>query len=1001
MDSTIPSPIRTPIKKPLRTPVKAPLRSLVRTPLVGTHPFENKEQQGIDLGIDGISESELAGRIQVKVKQLPPSSEVFEPKTLEGVSALFLESQVEDITEEELDERVNFSVGSDTADPHWNQMTAQLIQSSCAFTAQELLTGPNEAPYFGKFLVGDHHLEWDELIAKHKRICILAARDHGKTYFMDFAYPIWKIITQPRGSGFIFSSTQEQAERILTDIRTEIETNPKLQYLIPKFKDKWGSRHIRCSNGHRIYARGFGTRVRGAHPNWIVVDDSLNDETAYSELVRNKQKDYFYTAITNMIVPSGQIIVIGTPFHAADLYADLKENPEYHFSSYPAETSPGKPGNTALWEDRYDLDYLAKRKAEIGSIRYTREFLCCKPGTYIETIKGAIPIEDIKEGTIVLTHKGNWEKVVKTFSHKFSGNLIKIKGELEVTPNHPIYTQDEWVNANELIPADQVTFPKPKVTGDALVTLDFAGKTKVPYLYTKDKKRIYARGSAKQLPSGSVGRGGKKSIPSQVLIDEDLLYLFGLWIAEGFTSGGKLATFCFGYSELGTLVKRSVEIIKDKFGLEAKVVELKARGSALVQVGNRFISDFFDREFKRGAGNKRVPQWLKNLSPELLWSFILGYIDGDGHVDVDTTARVSSVSPMLLKDIRFLLARCGIFSNMRLARKGGLGCIEGRPVNFRDSWILSITGGGYHAVKSRKLPSRDFNWSRVHTSLGEVPYEGAVYNIEVANDNSYVADGVAVHNCEPVSDEMSLFPLHLFKGTDVEHFNMTLGMPYDFWNEAGVQIYMGVDFAMSTNVEADYTVVWVVGVDGKGNRWLIDMHRAKGLPYQEQLSLINTLGRKYQPALIFLEDNQMQRIFGDELIRTSDLPIKKFTTGVQKNSLDKGVPSLRVLLENGKFRIPRGDASTVQKVDTWIEEMRSITFIDGKIQSVGSHDDTVMALWICDQAIRQGGFQFTFGGESDYADTSKEKQEALFRELTGEDKEDSTPDESEQTINLL
>jgi len=117
--------------------------------------------------------------------------------------------------------------------------------------------------------------------------------------------------------------------------------------------------------------------------------------------------------------------------------------------------------------------------------------------------------------------------------------------------------------------------------------------------------------------------------------------------------------------------------------------------------------------------------------------------------------------------------------------------------------------------------------------------------------------------------------------------------------------------------------------------------------------------------MIFLEDNQMQRIFGDELIRTSDLPIHKFTTGVQKHSLDKGLPSLRVLLENRKFRIPRGDAHSVEMTDLWISEMQAMTWDKGKIVSVGAHDDLVMGNWICDQCIRHGGFQFSFG-DDDY-----------------------------------
>jgi hypothetical protein len=148
-----------------------------------------------------------------------------------------------------------------------------------------------------------------------------------------------------------------------------------------------------------------------------------------------------------------------------------------------------------------------------------------------------------------------------------------------------------------------------------------------------------------------------------------------------------------------------------------------------------------------------------------------------------------------------------------------------------------------------------------------------------------------------------------------------------------------------------------------GNRWIVDIIRHKGLPYQEQQSNIVEAARKYSPALIYLEANQMQRIFGDELIRTTDLPIKQFVTGVEKNSLEKGVPSLRTLLENKKFRIPRGDQRSVEITNEWIAEMRSFTWHEGKLQGVGGHDDMVMACWICDQAVRQGGFTFSFGEE--------------------------------------
>jgi len=497
----------------------------------------------------------------------------------------------EDLTEEE--SNFDYEDINPECEIKLDELDKQMILESVAYFADSILTGPIEPPYNGRFLIGDHHLEWDELIAYNNRICILSARDHGKSYFFDFAYPIRQAIKYPGECGFIFSATQSQASEFLEMIKIEIETNPKLQYLVPKKKSSWGSKKITLANGHRIYARGFGVRVRGAHPRWIVVDDGLNDETAWSETVRNKQNDYFFNAISNMVTPSGQIIVVGTPFHINDLYGELQKNKQYVFKMYPAESNPGEIANNILWPDRYSLERLLTKKDEIGLIRYGREFLV-----------------------------------------------------------------------------------------------------------------------------------------------------------------------------------------------------------------------------------------------------------------------------------------------------------------------------------------------------------------------------------SPISDEMSLFPISLFRGNPVEQFSLKLGMPLQFWLDKGIVPYAGVDFAISSTVQADYTVIIILGLDNFGNRWLIDMFRKKGLPYREQQSEINRMGRIYDPGLMTLEANQMQRIFGDELIRETDLPIYKFVTTAQnKNSLEFGVPELRVLFENGKFRIPRGDAHSIELTDILIDEFRSMTFLDGRVQSVGQHDDTVLACWLCNQAIKRGAFGFSFGDD--------------------------------------
>ena len=112
-----------------------------------------------------------------------------------------------------------------------------------------------------------------------------------------------------------------------------------------------------------------------------------------------------------------------------------------------------------------------------------------------------------------------------------------------------------------------------------------------------------------------------------------------------------------------------------------------------------------------------------------------------------------------------------------------------------------------------------------------------------------------------------------------------------------------------------------------------------------------------------LEANQAQRIVADDLIRTTSLPIFKYTTGTEKNTLDKAVPSLRIWLGNEKFRIPRGDRRSCELTDVWIWEMHNCTRLNGRMASVGGHDGTVMATYLYEQALRRGGFSVSFGDD--------------------------------------
>ena len=248
------------------------------------------------------------------------------------------------------------------------------------------------------FQMSWHHLEWGDLTMRYNKLCVEAARDHGKSFYFSNAYLIWKLYSYSRpvwkqyakrpsksnsNRGYLFSFSLQQSVDLMEILKGTIESNDTLKERLypdnPK-EGAWASTNILCKNGARLTCKGFGSSVRGAHPYYIVVDDGLKDNVIYSQLQRNKSIDYFHSVIMNMLVPGGQIIVVGTPFHANDLYGDLKSKSiaatgnknGWFVIEYPAIF----PNGQILWPGRWGYDDLMDKRATQGNIIFSRENLC-------------------------------------------------------------------------------------------------------------------------------------------------------------------------------------------------------------------------------------------------------------------------------------------------------------------------------------------------------------------------------------------------------------------------------------------------------------------------------------------------------------------------------------------------------------------------------------------------------------------------------------------------
>lgn len=248
------------------------------------------------------------------------------------------------------------------------------------------------------FQLSWHHLEWGDLVHRYNKLCIEAARDHGKSFYFSNAYAIWNLykyskpkknmyskrpVASASNRGYLFSFSLQQAVDLMEILKGTIESNDILkERLLPDSKTDgaWASTNIMCKNGARLTCKGFGSSVRGAHPSWIVVDDGLKDNVIYSQLQRQKSIDYFHSVIMNMLVPGGQIVVVGTPFHAQDLYGDLKSKSiqatgnkgGWFVIEYPAIFPDGR----ILWPQRWSFFDLMDKRTTQGNIIFSRENLC-------------------------------------------------------------------------------------------------------------------------------------------------------------------------------------------------------------------------------------------------------------------------------------------------------------------------------------------------------------------------------------------------------------------------------------------------------------------------------------------------------------------------------------------------------------------------------------------------------------------------------------------------
>jgi hypothetical protein len=203
----------------------------------------------------------------------------------------------------------------------------------------------------------------------------------------------------------------------------------------------------------------------------------------------------------------------------------------------------------------------------------------------------------------------------------------------------------------------------------------------------------------------------------------------------------------------------------------------------------------------------------------------------------------------------------------------------------------------------------------------------------------------------PRDDAASMFPYELTQRA----LDDTLTFLPTYRTPAGEVVVLGADLAISEAAGADFTAVVVVAFElATGRRRILYASRRKGLGLTAQLDLFADLCVRYNVDLGIVEQNGFAAWLLEALRDRPDTQGRFLgeNTGQEKTDFRVGVPGLKMAFLEGRWVMPTGDAESLQFARIWQAELSAFGWKDGRLEGLGEHDDTVIATWYVERAIR-------------------------------------------------
>ena len=378
---------------------------------------------------------------------------------------------------------------------------------------------------------------------------------------------------------------------------------------------------------------------------------------------------------------------------------------------------------------------------------------CIAEGQLVITEKGPMPIEAIKSGERVLTHTGKWQQVTATKKREHRGLMTRItysrySEPLYSTHDHKIFVKrgnnaPEWLEAHKALPGDFVVMPRPhSLENVSVINLPSQARYAGTFIDTWGVTQT---------------NGRYKMLAGQFTLNNDLLWLFGWYLAEGFAStmAGKGRFISLSSHEKERPILERMQQTLSCMGVKSTIYANKKTKGIELRAFSYELAYWFSDWFGDGCENKRIPACLFNLPLEQAQTLIDAYVAGDGYVRKCQREWIS-VSLTLASQIALLALQCGHAPTLRVVdnethNKGQwIGCYTVHDKSSSPSlatWDEYYVYHPIHKVETFFAPRR--------------PDSTYVYDLTVEEDHSFVVGQAIVHNCHRIGQVGSVTSIWL------------------------------------------------------------------------------------------------------------------------------------------------------------------------------------------------------------------------------------------------